>query len=289
MHAIQLHIYNFLESIKAKSYKIPEELLVRFSEETTTAIKKHFEREDKKPKDFTLYMGNVGRPSCILQMEKKWGRGSNDNHRFLYGNIVESIVLFLIRASGIKILSEQESVKLKVADKVISGRLDIILDLGNGPEVYDIKSASDYSFKSKLTSTFESFVKEDVFGYTIQLLAYAKAKGIHAGGLIFCNKNNGELHVLEFPKDQKELKEWAVKTIERNLNTVNNDKPFKRSFTDLPEIFNKKETGSRILPYVCTQCDYNMKCWPSLEIRSQINSTAKSPKLMWYTKIANKK
>src|SRR5947207_1840580 len=82
--------------------------------------------------------------------------------------------------------------------------LDVILDLGNGPEIYDIKSASEYSFKTKLKQSLEEFILTDTFGYFNQLLGYATAEEIPAGGFIFINKSSGELKVISIPREQQQ-------------------------------------------------------------------------------------
>lgn len=205
MHIIELKIHAFLEEVKKGNYKVPNELLSKFSLETAAALKRQFESKVKK--EFRLSLSGIGRPLCQLQMEKLHGSENSNKIRNLLGDIVEDITLFLLHASGINIVSELENVKLNIAGKILTGTLDVVIDLGDGPKVYDIKSASEYMFNNKfLSGGFLKIVEEDTFGYFCQLFGYATAKGIPAGGWIVTNKSSGELIVVEAPREQQALK-----------------------------------------------------------------------------------
>lgn len=278
MHQIELLIYSFLQEVKRGTYKVPLNLLEKFGKETQETLIKQFER---RPKEFTLRMSNIGQPLCILKMEQQYGSNSSETLRFLLGDLYEASILFLLHASGIKVLAEQKQVIL--ADTGLKGTLDVILDLGEGPEVYDIKSASEYSFKTKTNLSMEDFIAQDTFGYFNQLLAYAASENIKAGGFIFGNKSSGEIKVFAFPKEQDELKERALKDIKKKIASFKNNDPFKRDFDDIAETFRKKPTGNRILGITCGFCDHKFRCWPNLQVLKQAKSEAKNPKMVFYT------
>lgn len=280
MHEIQLKIYKFLEDTKNKPYKIPEQLLTKFGNETQAALKKHFEQE---PRIFKPSMSNVGRPLCQLQMELKHGSSSSgqDINKFLFGDIVEDILFFLIYASGLEVVSEQEEVSLQIGKHKLNGTLDIILNINGEHKVYDVKSASDYSFKTKMNNTYTHFIENDTYGYNEQLFAYSEAKKLKAGGFIINNKSTGDIGVLEVPNNQDELRLQALKKIEYNLDNLNS--PFKRSFSDVSELFKKKPTGNKCLTLACDFCNYKQECWPDLKLKPQAKSTAKTKKMVWYT------
>lgn len=311
MHLIELKIHKFLQEANKGSYKIPQELLEKFSKSTGEHLKRQFERDNNvisikqqcetqqsyceypkcdgcgftdKPK-FTLRMSNLGRPLCTLQMEKQYGTKGTEIQRFLFGDIVEDITLFLLHASEINVIAEQKPATLMVGKEIIKGTLDVILDLGEGPEVYDIKSASDYSFKTKLNQSFEEFVETDTFGYLNQLLSYAIAENIPAGGFIFVNKSSGDIKVISIPKDQKQLKETVLKEIKNNVLAIVQNIPFKRQFSDIEETFKKKLTGNRYLGIACSFCEHKFNCWDNLQLKQQIDSKSKTPKMLYYTHI----
>ena len=95
-------------------------------------------------KKFTLRMSNVGRP-----LRQLWYDNKNVSEpsvisaptqiKFLYGHILEEIVLMLVRLSGHEVSSEQK--EISVAG--IKGHMDCKID----GEVVDIKTASGYAFR----------------------------------------------------------------------------------------------------------------------------------------------
>ncbi len=280
MHLIELMVHQFLQEVGKGQYKCPQPLLEKFGEDTVKHLKRQFERE---PNKFSLRMSNVGQPLCILQMEKEHGRKASDIQRFILGDIFEDVMLFILRAAHVPILEEQKQVTLNIGGIDLQGTLDLVVDLGDGPEVYDIKSASDYSYKNKFNQSFDDFRATDTFGYINQLLGYASAENITAGGFIVGNKSSGEMKIYPFPKEQAHLKEQALIEIESNIKDI--DAPFKRQFEDIPELWKKKPTGNRVLGTTCGFCDFKFECWDNIQVKSQVNSAAKNPKMMYYTKL----
>ncbi len=285
MHIIELLVYRFLQEVQGGRYRASPDLLKRFGESTVAHLQKQFERtpDDK----FTLRMSNIGQPLCILQMEKEHGRGAGDAQRFLLGDIFEDVMMFVLHAAGLNIIAEQQQVALEIGGIKLKGTLDLVTDIGDGPEVYDIKSASEYSFKHKFNQSIEDFIKTDTFGYTNQLLAYAYAVGARAGGFIVGNKSSGEMKVYAFPKEQAHLQQTALLEMERNIRNI--DSPFQRQFTDVNEKFKKKLTGNRMLGTTCGFCEYKFKCWPGVQALPQVMSEARNPKTVFYTHLAELK
>lgn len=280
MHWLELKVTSFLQKVQRNPYVVPQELLEKFGQETTLALVKQFQREQR---DFNLYPSNVGKPLCVLQMDKQYGSGQGDITRNLIGELVEDIVLFLLHASGVKVVAEQAPIKYKVGDKELSGRLDVVVEnpRTKEKEVYDIKSASDYSFRTKKEQSFKDIMENDVFGYVHQLFIYSDAYGCNPGGFIFCNKSDGSMFVLSVPRDYEALRERALAEVAANIKNIN--APFKRMFNDVPETFKKRATGNRILRSPCSMCHHKHKCWPGLSTRSQLSSTSKNPKIVDYT------
>jgi hypothetical protein len=286
MHLIQLKIHKFLQDIQSKPYSIPEDLLVKFGNETRLALKKQFERE---PRPFKISMSNAGKPLCMLQYEQQGLKDNMNIIRNLYGDIVEDIVLFLLHASGINVISELQRVSLVYDGIQINGEYDVVLDLGDGLKVWDIKSASEWTFKNKFTDVnFDKFVEEDYFGYVTQLMLYSEGLGIPAGGWIITNKSDGELAIVEVPQSQDEYRrssiertKQALKQASKTQGTTNN-KSIPREFKSFAETYKRKPTGNYHLVMPCVMCSARWKCWPSLRVVPQESSTAKFPKMMHY-------
>lgn len=285
MHPIELAIAKFLGDVKKRrDYVPPQHLLEKFSTETREALLKQFSDRDN---NFTLRMSNIGKPLCMLQMEKQHGSDGIQVIRALLGDLVEDVALFLIHASGLKVVAELLPVELEIAGTKIKGTLDIVLNINGEDQVFDIKSCSDYAFKKYTNASFEDFVANDTFGYVTQLFGYSKAVNKQPAGWIFVNKSSGEIKVLVVPSNWQEYQQKALKDIEDKIKNI--DSSFKRSFEDFPEFFKRKATGNRVLGIACSFCDHKFKCWDNLKVLPALNSVSKNPAIKYYTVIGDRK
>ena len=97
-------------------------------------------------------MSNVGRPLCQLQMEaikgiKGEGQPYNVKVRNTFGDIIEALALFIMKSAIFNaIKNEQKQVKYKFNGEEIEGRQDVEID----EKIWDIKSASPYSFEKEI-------------------------------------------------------------------------------------------------------------------------------------------
>jgi hypothetical protein len=310
MHLIELQIFQFLQEVSGGSYKVPPSLLEKFGEETKSALKKQLERQ---PREFSIRGSNIGKPLCVLQREQAGIKGVSYNSTLqnLYGELVEDTLLFLLYAAGVPIVTEQELVSLEIAGQTINGTLDIVIDFGNDPRVWDIKSASDWSFKNKFNKSFEEILHGDYFGYTDQLFFYSTARRCKVGGWIVQNKSSGEIRIIEAPDEQRSLREAALRRMEEKVSTLseneqrvvvpagdpeigvqrvydsNNtnhlDSKLLQCFEPNLEYFKKKPTGNLVLHDACTLCEFRFGCWENLQLKPRAKSEAKNPPLIWYT------
>ena len=199
-------------------------------------------------KDFTVRMSNVGKPSRQLWYEKRdpAGRGGIDGPtqiKFLYGHLLEEIVLMLVRMSGHKVTDEQKEVEVKG----IVGHMDCKI---NG-EVVDVKTASRFAFNKFKDGRLS---QDDPFGYLGQLAGYEAAEGTDNGGFLVLNKESGEL-CMYVPDD---LDKPNIKTsISQLLPALELDSPPELCYTPIPD--GKK--GNMKLPKGCSWCKYKHECY----------------------------
>jgi hypothetical protein len=311
MHPIELLIHKFLQEVQKGNYKIPPALLDKFTESTRAHLVRQFERE---PNKFSLRMSNLGRPLCQLECEQAGIKGQSwDNNtltRNTFGDICEDVLMFILHASGVPIVSEQEQVSLDIAGQKIQGTLDVVIDFSakcdnctsylgkcpycgsiRDPRVWDIKSASDWAFKNKFTLSFDKFLETDEFGYFSQLFLYAKARDCKAGGLIVQNKSSGEIATIIVPEDQQKYSDFFFREAEAKVNTLisltKGNLPSKK-YEEIVETFHKKITGNRLLGEKCSFCNFKFHCFPNIQLKAQVDSKSKNPKMIWYTHIENK-
>ena len=290
MNSILLKVQQYLDSVSKKPVKLDKQLVQEFGEACKNALLKQF--EDERSTKFELRMSNVGRPLCQLQMEAKGIKGEgqpyNVRMRNTFGDLIEALATFVMKSAGVNIKNEQKKVTYKFENESIEGRQDVEID----DKIWDIKSASPYSFDKKFGEAggFAEVVRDDSFGYASQGFLYSESQNKKFGGWIAINKSTGEWTVCETPSSVEEHKKKAIDTAKENIKAIKSSKPFKRCYDDVAETFRSKPTGNRVLGFVCSYCPYKLPCWGSgLKLLPQQQSKGKNPKWVWYTSVTNPK
>tara|TARA_X000000950_G_C13613500_1_gene536329 strand:- start:3 stop:737 length:735 start_codon:yes stop_codon:yes gene_type:complete len=233
-------------------------------------------------------MSNIGRPACQLHMQAKGAEPEPKTYdfkmRMIMGDVMEAALMALIEAAGIEIKSKHGKVSYDANGTIIKGEYDIELDDG----IYDIKTASPFAFEHKFNAdnAFDKIKSNDSFGYVAQGIGYGMGAGKPFKGWIALNKSTGEITFADAKYDENEKEEINDK-IQKSILATDLSKPFSREFSDVPEVFYKKETGNRTLGIECSWCDYKHECWPNLEFKRQLPSKGKNPKFVWYTYITD--
>ena len=195
----------------------------------------------------TLRMSNIGRKSRQLWFDMK----SEDTAekmppslfiKFLYGHLLEEIVLFLIKLSGHKVTSEQKEVKVSG----IKGHMDCVID----GEVVDIKTASGYAFKKFRDGTL---AKNDMFGYMAQLAGYEAAEGTDKGGFLALNKESGELALYRPDNFDKPNIKKKITDIKKAVKLAT---PPDLCYNPVPD----GKSGNMQLPRECVYCRHKFEC-----------------------------
>ena len=291
MNSILLKVQQYLDSVSKGPVKLDKRLVQEFGEACKNALLKQFE-EERKDK-FEPRMSNIGRPLCQLQMESKGIKGEgqpyNVKMRNTFGDMIEALAILIMKSAGVNITNEQKKLKYKFDGDEIEGRQDVEID----KKIWDIKSASPYSFEKKFGEAggFNEVVREDSFGYASQGFLYGESQSKEFGGWIAINKSTGEWTVCETPASVEEHKKAALTSAKKNYKALKEGKPFKRCYDDVAETFRSKPTGNRVLGFVCSYCPYKLPCWgrDKLQLLPQQQSKGKNPKWVWYTEVKNPK
>lgn len=178
-------IYNIFEcdeEVKVKKEDL-DELAKGIVDAVTGSIK---ERERSRG---NLRLSLIGHPDRKIwytvrdgdKMGKEKLKGQ-DKIKFLYGHILECLLVFLSRTAGHTVTDEQKTVTVNG----VVGHQDAIVD----DVLVDFKSASSYAFKKFKENTIHS---DDPFGYIAQISAYAKANNLDKAGFIAIDKSSGEI------------------------------------------------------------------------------------------------
>lgn len=199
-------------------------------------------------RQFTLRMSNIGKGARQLWYDKHYGREETLSGptliKFMFGDIVEQLVLFLAEQSGHAVTSRQSEVSLGG----IKGHIDADID----GVTTDVKSASSHAFRKFADG---SLVDNDPFGYIEQIAGYSKARDT-AGAFLAVDKQHGTLAYLPF--DKAELDVFDVEgRIEYIKKVVEQPDPPDRCYPDEK----MGEAGNRKLGVNCSYCSHKARCW----------------------------
>ena len=225
--------------------KIPANVLQDFAKDVTDAVVNSL-TEERKPRN-NLRLSMIGQPArkvwySVRSTEQEELAGS-DYIKFLYGDILEALLVFLSKVSGHKVSDQQKQVVLND----VVGHQDAVVD----DVLVDFKSASSFSFK-KFT---EGMVfKDDPFGYVAQLSAYAQANNAKEAGWVVIDKTTGQIAYC--PVHRMEMINASQK-IDYLRDAIKDSKPPSRCYDDVPD----GKSGNMQLAVGCNYCPYKFDCW----------------------------
>lgn len=200
-----------------------------------------------RPKGKNLRMSSVGRKDRQLWYDNNIESTSIEvpytQLKFLYGHLIEEVLLLFCRAAGHTVTDEQREVVVEG----VKGHMDAVID----GEVVDVKSAAPYSFTNKFK--LEKLPEDDPFGYLAQLAGYEEDNGTEKGGFLVADKVSGEL-VLYRPDDID--KPEIVSRIKYLKGMIDIDTPPAMCYLDTPE--GKK--GNMVINKNCVYCKHKEIC-----------------------------
>ena len=202
----------------------------------------------RKSGDFYLRLSAIGKPSRQLwydkQGHKKEVLTGDKLLKFLYGDIIEEILLTIAKLSGHSVTHEQQ--KVKVAG--ITGHMDAVID----GHVVDVKSASPFAFKKFVNG---SLPLDDPFGYLQQISAYSEGVPDNEGVAFWAmNKVDGALTLYQPSENVLPDTQERVEELHEQLAS---DEPPERCYPDVLDL----KTGNRKLGMGCVFCDFKKVCW----------------------------
>ena len=220
-----------------------------------------------------LRMSNVGKPLRQLWYDLKSEEEQipiepNVFIKFLYGHILEEVLLLLVKLSGHKVEGEQKEVSV---DGVV-GHMDCIID----GEVVDIKTSSGFAFRKFKNGTLR---EDDPFGYLSQLSGYEEAEQKKNGGFLALNKETGELALYCPDELDKPNIRQRIKTIKDSLTI---DSPPDRCYTSVTD----GKSGNMKLPTGCVYCRHKNTCHQDANEGKGLRVFKYSNKLVYFTKVA---
>lgn len=215
------------------------------------------QRLDPGPREPTLRLSNIGSPCerklwySINTPELGEALRPEAKIKFLFGDILELLLLFLAREAGHKVEGEQDVLN----HHGVVGHRDCIID----GRVVDCKSASSYSFKKFSENGLQG---NDPFGYLSQLGSYLDASrddprvtDKEQGSFLVIDKTLGKICL-----DTYKLDPVTPEYVQGKKDVVAQNMPPKRGFSDEPE----GKSGNRKLGVNCSYCEFKSACYPRL-------------------------
>ncbi len=168
---------------------------------------------------------------------------------FLYGSIIENLIICLAKETGHYVTEEQKRVEIDG----VSGKKDCRID----GMVTDVKSASSFSFRKFNTGEFLlGDDTNDPFGYKYQIGFYMMEDNDKEGAFLVVNKENGQLTsvildaAFDVPDVSKRIDE-AKAVLERDTP------PDEKCYPEVP----RGKSGNHVLHRLCSFCDFKYQCW----------------------------
>jgi len=240
-------IYSTIEVLADdEAIDIPEKMYEEFGRDMEDALR-HWATPVERPKN-GLRMSNIGRPTRRLWYDLNLEGATKERIngptfiKFLYGHLLEVLLLFFVRLTGHVVEGEQKEVTVEG----IKGHMDSVID----GEVIDVKTASGYAFKKFKDGTL---AQNDSFGYLSQLAGYEEAEQTNNGGFLVMNKETGELTVF-IPDDLE--KPNIVHRIKEVKQAMKKKTPPAYCYTPIAE----GAAGNMKLPRDCNWCPHKFEC-----------------------------
>lgn len=203
-----------------------------------------FKKKEEEPP--YLRMSMIGTPNRKVWylFNKPYKREYVANLKFLYGDIIEQLLLLFAKEAGHEVADEQAEVGINGVKGHIDARID--------KWVIDVKSASRFAFIKFYNGTLD---QQDSFGYIPQISGYAHFYKTTNCGFWAFNKETGEQVLYKVPStDTIDV----PRRIEELKEVVSLPKPPSEKCYE-PEAFGK--SGNKVINKNCTYCPYHEECW----------------------------
>lgn len=255
MKKIDTIVEDIYETLDKGMDDVPSHLLDNLVDGIRSAI--HNSLTDRETRA-TLRMSNIGTPCnrklyyTVNNPEDKEPLEPEARIKFLYGHILEELLLFLAELSGHEVTGRQDEQEIEG----IKGHRDAIID----GTLVDVKSASTFSFAKFQTGTLE---QNDSFGYVDQLQSYLhagqtddKIKDKDRAAFLVVDKTLGKLCLDIHKRKDEDLS----KVYQYKKEVVARPEPPARGFEPEPE----GKSGNMKLGLNCGYCEFKKKCHPGL-------------------------
>jgi len=237
-------IYNLFNDIEND---IDDTVIEEFGDNIKTHLKAAL-LDNRNEGRSNLRLSAIGRPDRQIWYDvnlngKSEAITSPTRIKFLYGYILEELLIALSRLAGHTVTDTQKELDIQG----VKGHQDCVID----GVLVDCKSTSPRGYEK-----FDKgdLVSDDPFGYIAQISAYAEGNGVDEAAFLAIDKQNGNIcltpvHSLEMIN--------AKERIDYLKGAMDKDNPPDRCYDDVPD----GVSGNRKLAFGCFYCEHKRTCW----------------------------
>lgn len=234
-------------------------------------------RDYGKERDGHLRLSSLGKPDRetwyrVHAQEKSEALSPEVLLKFMYGDILEDLILFMAELSGHSVTHQQE----EVTCGGIVGHIDAVID----GCLVDVKSASVYGLKKFKDG---SIVFDDPFGYIPQQSAYRQSPELRnvvtdpSVYFLAIGKEHGDLVLCEV--EEEDLIDAEAKAKHQRA-IVSGELP-ERCYSDVED----GKGGNRTLCTKCNYCPFKGTCWSDSNGGSGLRGFKYSNGVKWLTHV----
>ena len=237
-------IYNLFNDIEND---IDDTVIEEFGDNIKTHLKAAL-LDNRNEGRSNLRLSAIGRPARQIWYDvnlngKSEAITSPTRIKFLYGYILEELLIALSRLAGHTVTDTQKELDIQG----VKGHQDCVID----GVLVDCKSTSPRGYEK-----FDKgdLVSDDPFGYIAQISAYSEANGVDEAAFLAINKQSGEICLA--PVHSLEMID-AGSRVSYLKSLVENKSPPNKCYSDVKE----GASGNRRLGTSCLYCNHKKECW----------------------------
>jgi len=195
-----------------------------------------------------LRLSGIGRPARQLWYDNQCEDqpiplDASTRIKFLYGHILEELLILLTILSGHKVTETQKEIHVEG----IKGHQDCKID----DVLVDCKSTSHIGFDKFKKGTLQD---DDPFGYIEQISAYAEGNDVDEAAFLVINKQTGEICLTPVHSMEMINAGDKIKYLKKIMEV---DTPPNKCYDDVPD----GVSGNRKLALGCLYCNHKKLCW----------------------------
>jgi hypothetical protein len=234
---------------------VNEENLDAFTENLKQLIRGRLLGSTRTSGAGVLRFSSLGRPDRQLWYMANQAEGEGEQFsgktllKFLYGDVIEQLLLLLVKEAGHEVGQEQEELEVDG----VKGHIDAVID----GVTTDVKSASPQGYTKFARGTL---FEDDPFGYIGQISGYASIVTPETGGAFLAfDKVHGDICVLRVgPTITNDFS--VSKRVAHLREVIASPRAPKRCYADEAD----GKSGNRKLGTQCSYCAFKQQCWPDL-------------------------